>query len=283
MIPTQQIRKTVLWLGVALPLAALLATVWVTHETNGQFSKAFNSVTDTYKVLNQIAETQSHIADAETGRRSYLLTGREDYFAPYATAMAAVNHDILELKGMIQNNRIEQDNLYALQSMVAQQLAVDSEAADSVKDSSTDSLAVELIDEGRDTMNQTRTALYRIREQETQLLHERQQDAESKVIFDQTAQLIMVGVTAIALIAIVAILLRLERLRQIVTVCAWTGQVKHEGEWMRMEEYLKRRFGLSITHGLSREASEKMMEEIHRLNIPADPPPPDKNSGLRLK
>ena len=283
MIQTQQIRRTALWMGVALPLAALLATVWVTHETNGQFSAAFNSVTETYKVLNQIAETQTHIADAETGRRSYLLTGREDYFAPYATAMAAVNHDIQRLKGMVQNNQIEQDNLYALQSIVAKNLTIDSDTIDSAKDSSTDSLAVELIEEGRDTMNEIRNVLYRIREQETHLLRERQQDAESKIIFDQTAQLVMVGVTAIALIAIVAILLRLEKLRQIVTVCAWTGQVKHDGEWMRMEEYLKRRFGLSITHGLSMEASEKMLEEIHKLNAPADPPQNDKNLRLRLK
>ena len=272
MIPTQKIRKMALWIGVALPLAALLATVWVTHETNGQFSAAFTSVTETYKVLNQIAETQTHIADAETGRRSYLLTGREDYFAPYDSAMAAVNHDIEGLKGMIENNRIQQDNLYELQNLVAKRLALDPDTVVSGKDYSTDSLAVELIEEGRDTMNQIRAVLFRIQEQETQLLVERQQNAESKFIFDQTAQLVMVGVTALALIAIVTILLRLERLRQIVTVCAWTGQVKHEGEWMRMEEYLKRRFGLSITHGLSKSAAEKMIDEIHKSNAPTDPP-----------
>ena len=65
-----------------------------------------------------------------------------------------------------------------------------------------------------------------------------------------------------ALIAIVVILLRLEKLQQIVTVCAWTGQVKFEGEWIRLDEYLQRRFGLSVSHGLSKEAAEKMIAEI---------------------
>jgi CHASE3 domain sensor protein len=272
MIPIQHIRKTALWIGVTLPLAVLLAAVWVTHETNGQFSAAFASVTETYKVLNLLAETQSHIADAETGRRSYLLTGREDYFAPYDAAMASVNDDIQQLKGMIEDNRIQLDNLYQLQTIVAERLALDSETINSGKNYPADSVAMELTDEGRETMNRVRTVLFNMRERETQLLVGRQQNAEDKFIFDQTLSLVMVAVTAIALIAIVTILLRLEKLRQIVTVCAWTGQVKHDGEWIRMEDYLKRRFGLSITHGLSKEASEKIIQEIHRSNTPANPP-----------
>jgi len=52
MIPTQSIRKTAFWLGLALPAFALLATVWVTHVTNGQFNAAFASVNQTYNILN---------------------------------------------------------------------------------------------------------------------------------------------------------------------------------------------------------------------------------------
>lgn len=272
MMQTQKIRKTALWMGVVLPLAALLATVWVTYATSGHFSAAFASVTETYNVLNLLSETQTHIAEAETGRRNYLLTGREDYFAPYDAAITAVNNDIRQLKDTVQDDRIQMDNLYELQNLVAQRLALDPEMAGSGKNYSADSLAVELTDEGRDTMNQIRTVLFQIRKQETGLLVKRQQNAEAEFALDQTISLVVVGVTAVALIAIVAILLRLEKLRQIVTVCAWTGQVKHEGEWMRMEEYLERRFGLSVTHGLSKAAAEKMIQEIQRSNAPADPP-----------
>jgi hypothetical protein len=117
-------------------------------------------------------------------------------------------------------------------------------------------------------MNQIRKVLFRMREQQTDLLVARQQTAEARFLFDQTASLVLVGVTAIALIAVVAILLRLEHLRQIVTVCAWTGQVKFEGEWIRLEDYLKQRFGVSVSHGLSKEAAAKMMQEIRQSNAP---------------
>jgi hypothetical protein len=135
-------------------------------------------------------------------------------------------------------------------------------------------VAVALTDAGRDTMNQIRSTLFHMREQQTDLLMARQQTAEARFLFDQTAALVLVGVTAIALIAVVAIVLRLEHMRQIVTVCAWTGRVQYEGEWIRLEDYLKRRFGISVSHGLSKEAASRMIEEIRQANSPKNPQKP---------
>lgn len=277
MIPTQRIRKITFWLGLTLPVFALLAAAWVTHETNGQFSAAFASVTRTYKFLNILAVAQTHVAEAETGRRGWLLTGHDDYFQQYDNAMATFHNDIAQLKILAAGNPEQQTNLIELDGLVARQLALDPKTNATTKNNFTYATAIRLTDEGRNTMNKIRIMLYRMREQETELLAERQAEAENRFIFDQTTSLVLVGVTAIALIAIVTILIRLEKLRQIVTVCAWTGQVKHEGEWIRLDEYLERRFGLSISHGLSDEAAEKVkrdIEERHRLKgDPAQNPP----------
>jgi CHASE3 domain sensor protein len=270
MIPTQSIRKTAFWLGLALPAFALLAIVWVTHLTNGQFNAAFASVTQTYKVLNLLEETQAKVADAETGQRGYLLTSRPDYFSLHDTAMAAINNNIQHLKILVRGNSIQETNLAELQSLIARRLGTNPDTVAFAKTNSVGTVAVVLTDAGRDTMNQIRSVLFRMREQQTDLLITRQQTAEARFLFDQTASLVLVGVTAIALIAVVAILLRLEHLRQIVTVCAWTGQVKFEGEWIRLEDYLKRRFGVSVSHGLSKEAAAKMIGEIRQANTPPD-------------
>ncbi|MDQ3171633.1 MAG: GAF domain-containing protein [Acidobacteriota bacterium] len=40
----------------------------------------------------------------------------------------------------------------------------------------------------------------------------------------------------------------------LVTLCAWSKTVRHEGEWMTFERYLERRFGLMTTHGMSPDA-----------------------------
>jgi hypothetical protein len=76
------------------------------------------------------------------------------------------------------------------------------------------------------------------------------------------------------LMFIIIILLRLEKLQQVVTICAWTGQVKYEGRWVRLDEYLEHRFGLSVSHGLSREAADKMAAEIKESNRTSGEPPP---------
>ena len=279
MIPTQRIRKTAFWIGLALPSFALAATVWVTHLTNGQFNAAFASVTQTYNILTILEQTQAHIADAETGQRGWLLTRRPDYYSLYDSAMAAINNNVQKLQILVRGDPVEETSLAELQSLIARRLSPNSDIVEFAKTNSAGTVAVFLTDAGKDTMNQIRNQLFRMREQQANLLRERQQNAESRFLFDQTASLILVGITAIALIAIVAVVLRLEHMRQIVTVCAWTGQVKFGDEWIRLEDYLQRRFGISVSHGLSKEAAEKMIQESRQSNTPPKPQTPRPEDG----
>ena len=83
----------------------------------------------------------------------------------------------------------------------------------------------------------------------------------------------MIVAVALSLVMVVVILLRLEKLQEFVTVCAWTGQVKFQGQWLRLDEYLKKQFGIAVSHSLSQDAAEKMMREIEELNRPGSPPP----------
>ena len=270
MIPTQRIRQTVLWLAMLFPVAVLLCSIWVAHTANSQFNAAFSSVTHTYRVLNLLETTQAHVADAETGQRGYLLTGREDYETLYGVAVASVTNDIKQLRILMAGEPEEQTHLDQLQGLVGDRLSprpVDTHGL------SSDQLALVLTDRGRETMNRFRKVLFRMQQEEKDLLVVHQQEAESRFLFDQTALFILIGITAIALIAIVAVLIRLEHLRQIVTICAWTGQVKHDGAWIRLEDYLKLRFGLSVSHGLSKEAAEKMAQEMRQARASKAQPP----------
>ena len=256
MKPIKNIRKTAFWLGVALPSFALVATLWVAHITNGEFNSAFSEVTHTYKILNILEATQVHIADAETGQRGYLLTGNEDYFALRGAAMGAVNNDLEQLRILVRGNALQLANLDHLRALINDRLST--KPLEGVK---TDKMAVALTDQGRDTMNQVRGLLFNMREQETVLLVQRQQTAETEFLLDQTFTMILVGITAVALVMVIGAVTRMEHLRQIVTVCARTGQVKDGNEWVRMEDYLKEEYGLSVSHGISQEAAEKMVKD----------------------
>jgi len=46
------------------------------------------------------------------------------------------------------------------------------------------------------------------------------------------------------------------------TVCAWTKRVKFEGEWMSFDAFLLRRFGIVVSHGISEEARQSLLESL---------------------
>jgi len=44
-------------------------------------------------------------------------------------------------------------------------------------------------------------------------------------------------------------------------ICAWTKQVKVDGEWMSVERYLTESCGMTLTHGISKEAADRLRRE----------------------
>jgi CHASE3 domain sensor protein len=257
-------NRTLFFVGLSLPLVALLAIGWLVRETSGRFRESFYQIAHTYKVLSLIEETQLHLLDAETERRGYLLAGGHEYLDSYGKAMGSLQRDIGQLDTLASQLGGQQTNINHLQSLISVRLGIDPDKM--TVTNLPDMLAISLTVEGKNTMDQINRVLFQMRQQEEALLNEREQHAESDAMSSQIATVILIGTVAVALVFIIFILLRLEKLQQFVTVCAWTGQVQHEGKWIRLDEYLQRRFGLSVSHGLSKEAAEKMVKEIRQFD-----------------
>ena len=278
MIPTQKTKRLLFWLGLSLPMVALIAMTWLVHQTGGQFNNSFNWVLHNYKVLDMFEQTQAHIVDAEANQRGFLLTGREEYIEPYRAAMISVNDDLAQLKQFTASDPAQQANLAALERLVTDELVFDPATAFSSGQFSTNASVVALTARGKNKIESMRRVLFTAREEQEQALSKHQQTAETDVVSTQIMSLVLIVAVAVALVFVVVILLRLEKLQQFVTICAWTGQVRHQGQWLRLDEFLKHQFGISVSHSLSKEAAEKMMREIEELNRPGSraevPPPP---------
>jgi CHASE3 domain sensor protein len=253
-------NQILFFLGLSLPLVALITIGWLVRETSGRFQESFFQVEHTYKVVNLVEQTQLHLLDAETERRGYLLAGGTDYLNSYGTAMTSVQKDIYQLQALLEKNTGQQTNMMQLQDLINVRLGLD--ANKTTATNLPDMLAVSLTAEGKRTMDEVDRVLFQMREQEEAQLNEREQHTEDDAISGQMATVILIGTVAVALIFIIFILVRLEKLQQFVTICAWTGQVKDGNDWVRLDQYLQRRFGLSVSHGVSREAAIKMMHEM---------------------
>ena len=64
---------------------------------------------------------------------------------------------------------------------------------------------------------------------------------------------------------LVLLLLRLRRHEQMLHVCAWSKAVEYEGEWITFEQYLTRRFGVKMTHGISPIEAEKLTTQLTKV------------------
>jgi CHASE3 domain sensor protein len=280
MKPTQRTNKVLFHLGLSLPLLALVMMSWLVHQTTGQFRDSFYWVTHTYNIFDVLEQTESHLVDAEVGRRGYLLTGRKDYLIPYNNAMSLIRKDIQQLKTLTNDGLSQRTHIVELQNLVTEQLSIDLEKIAGGKTNSPDAWAITLTDQGKDTMDKIGRVLFRMREEEGYWLNVRQQRTEDNAIASEVASFVLIGAVALALLFIVIIRLRLEKLQRMVTICAWTGLVYYEGQWIRMDEYLQRRFGLSVSHGLSKEASAKIIAEVKESNHPGGERPPGRPNAF---
>lgn len=63
--------------------------------------------------------------------------------------------------------------------------------------------------------------------------------------------------------------LRREEAERMVAMCAWTRRIRWHGEWVPVDRFLRDRFGLEVTHGISEEALD---EELALLGLTAEHP-----------
>src|SRR5580692_9333904 len=115
------------FLGLSLPLIALITIGWLVRETSGRFKDSFFQVEHTYKVVNLVEQTQLHLLDAETERRGYLLAGGTDYLNSYGTAMTSVQKDVDQLQTLLGKSTGQQTNLLELQDLISVRLGIDSD------------------------------------------------------------------------------------------------------------------------------------------------------------
>src|SRR5580658_8075086 len=164
-------NKILFFLGLSLPLLALLTIGWLVRETSGRFQQSFFQVEHTYKVVNLVEQTQLHLLDAETERRGYLLAGGADYLNSYGTAMTSVQKDIDQLQVLLDKNMGQQTNMVQLQDLISVRLGID---PDKMKSGGNlpDMLAVSLTAEGKTTMDEINRVLFQMREEEESELNE---------------------------------------------------------------------------------------------------------------
>ncbi len=84
------------------------------------FKTSNNWATKSEQVLLELERMVSTVAGAESNQRGYIITGSEEYLAPYREAVLALEDQIRRIGGLTRNKSIQQDRVAYLATQVDQ-------------------------------------------------------------------------------------------------------------------------------------------------------------------
>ncbi|RTL42708.1 MAG: hypothetical protein EKK48_12035 [Candidatus Melainabacteria bacterium] len=137
-------------------------------------------VSHTLVVLDEAAESLVCLMDCETAYRGYLITGSEQYLAPYEKCFGEVESHIEKISALTVDNPREQALIPELRKLASEKIkfsqqVIEARKKDQQRDSWKPGKTLINIDTGKDLMDRYRTLIGKIQSEETRLLSERQE------------------------------------------------------------------------------------------------------------
>ena len=109
---------TVASVGFAVAVIVLLVSGWLSYRNIRRIARNEALVVHTHEVLDEIRDLLAMLADAESGQRSYLITGEKLYLEPYRTALTTTRARIDRMLSFTLDNPIQQERVQRLRPMI---------------------------------------------------------------------------------------------------------------------------------------------------------------------
>jgi methyl-accepting chemotaxis protein len=191
--------------GFAVALVLLAVIGWLAYTKVGEINANEKMVVHTYQVLEGVATVSSTLTNAETGQRGYVITGRDDYLAPYTDAKNQISGDIDVIAGLTRDNKAQQDRIARLRTLVNGKFTEMQDTIDLRRSSGfAPAQAVVLQNKGKAVMDQIRQVLAAMDDNERSLLGTRAQASESAT--SSTRQIVvaalLLGMAVVSVIAV---------------------------------------------------------------------------------
>ena len=246
--------------STALVMGALLLLEW---KGGTAATESFEWVSNTLEIQRELATVEARISEAESSKRGYLLTGQPTFLAPYNAATTDIRYRLINLRRLLADNSAQLRRLLIIESLSRAKLA-EFDSTIRLERSGKREAALAVVRAGRSDslMTTIRSGLQGMIAEEAQLLRNRQKSLVTELQHGDMISLGLAVALALMLVALLVIARGAEHYRNLVTLCAWTRSVEYEGEWISFEEYLRRKFNLSATHGISPDALTEIQNEL---------------------
>jgi PAS domain S-box-containing protein len=184
----------------------------------------------TQEVLLQLSNTESLLKDAETGQRGFLYTGEAQYLAPYELAIKQVYPAIDRLAELTIDNPREQRRIPELRNLARRKLGELAKTIELYRSGDTDAArALVLTDRGLLTMEEIRSVISEMQQDETELRAARNETYQRSVRITVICVYVASILAAVGLILLAYFILREMALRE-----KHALQIKQREEWFRV-------------------------------------------------
>jgi len=209
--------------GLALVVVGIVGVV--AYRGTTELVDSADLVAHTHKVKEAIFEVRSSLKDAETGQRGFLLTGEDRYLEPYQQGVKAIDLYLQEARELTVDNSNQQKRLNALQSVIAVKLAELAETI-AVRRQRGEQAAVQVVltDKGKKAMDEIRTIIGEMDDQENDLLKRRSDEAKATSHF-ATSAIIFGGILVLVLISTAGRFIQLSITRPLAEFMQFVGRV----------------------------------------------------------
>lgn len=109
--------------GFGLAGIVLLAIAVIGYRTTFTLIENDARVTHSYEVEGKLNDLISELKDAETGQRGFVITGDEDYLAPYLSALGEIKSTLDDARTLTADNPDQQQRLTAIAPLIDAKLA----------------------------------------------------------------------------------------------------------------------------------------------------------------
>jgi CHASE3 domain sensor protein len=268
--PTQNRSTSLLKIAwTVVPLVLIACSAYLTFRSQTALSDSVAALDRGFDLRMRIRQVYVSLEEAETGQRGFLLTSKNAYVIPYEQAVERLPRQIDQLASMMSDEPDQQKSLDQLRVLIAGKLAELGQTINEAKAGDTAG-ALKLVnsDEGETDMDKIRVLIGQMLIGGDRALASRQKAFFLKSEANTRLAFLLVLANGVFFGIAAAALWRIRKMESLVTVCAWSGTIEYQGQWMSFEEYLRRRFDLQTTHGISPAEAARFKKAVEDTAVP---------------
>jgi CHASE3 domain sensor protein len=235
---------------VALTVLSMFAVALVTdHMANSYVATSAYNQSSHVHLINQVTVALKRAQDC---RADYLATGKPANLAAYHAASADVDTAMDRLVNEDYEVTDRLAHAQGLRQFVHQKL---SEIGRLLETRTAPPPAVD------HDLNRIQRLLGSLAQEESSDISEQLQAAQERTAFHRNLVIAIAVINVLFLAGVAFCAIQIGKLHSLITMCAWSKRVQYKGQWVPLEEYMQNRFGIRISHGISKDEYDKWAAE----------------------